>query len=58
METSGITELTTWVLSFGPRARVLEPPELVQQVKQALGGALEQYEEGELDGERGDVEKK
>ena len=43
METSGLTELTTWVLSFGERARVVEPKELVERVRGELLGALGRY---------------
>jgi predicted DNA-binding transcriptional regulator YafY len=32
-----------WVLSFGPTARAVEPPELVSRVRDALSRALRRY---------------
>jgi predicted DNA-binding transcriptional regulator YafY len=37
---------TGWVLGYGAAAKVLEPPELVDRVKEAAMGALGQYEDG------------
>lgn len=34
---------TGWVLSYGSEARALEPPELVERVRQAAQGALRRY---------------
>lgn len=34
-----------WVLSYGGVARVLEPPELIERVRKAAQGALQQYTE-------------
>jgi predicted DNA-binding transcriptional regulator YafY len=39
-----IAPVVSWILEWGPHARVLEPAELVEQVVQELRGALEQYE--------------
>ncbi|MGI5917619.1 MAG: helix-turn-helix transcriptional regulator, partial [Anaerolineae bacterium] len=33
-----------WVLSLGPAARVLEPPEIVERVRMAAKGILQRYE--------------
>ena len=41
--TGGMEELTSWVLSWGQDARVLEPLILVESVKSRLAGALERY---------------
>jgi predicted DNA-binding transcriptional regulator YafY len=40
----GLGWATGWVLSLGPAARVLEPPELIARVREAAEGALRQYE--------------
>jgi predicted DNA-binding transcriptional regulator YafY len=45
MEVGGSDELTSWLLSFGEGARILEPAELQKKVRRALAGALAQYEE-------------
>lgn len=39
----GLEELASWVLSWGPTARVLEPQVLVEAVKVQLSGALSRY---------------
>ncbi len=41
--TGGMEELTSWVLSWGQDARVLEPLILIESVKSRLAGALERY---------------
>ena len=38
-----IAQLTSWVLEWGQRARVVEPPELVERVRAELEGALKGY---------------
>jgi len=38
---SGLEEITRWVLSWGSKARVLGPPELVQRVREELEKAIE-----------------
>lgn len=43
MTTAGLPELTTWVLSFGPRATALRPPALVDAVQSELRAALARY---------------
>jgi predicted DNA-binding transcriptional regulator YafY len=43
MTVGNLTQLTSWVLEWGQRARVVEPPELVQRVKAELEGALKNY---------------
>lgn len=40
-----LKQLTSWVLEWGQTARVIEPPELVAQVKAELEGALARYVE-------------
>jgi predicted DNA-binding transcriptional regulator YafY len=42
--TDSLDWATGWVLSFGPAARVLEPPELIARVREAAEGTLRQYE--------------
>jgi predicted DNA-binding transcriptional regulator YafY len=44
MTVGDLREVTSWLLEWGQRARVLEPPELVEQVKNELRSALAQYE--------------
>lgn len=36
-------ELVSWILSFGPHARVLRPPELARQIAEQLSEAARQY---------------
>lgn len=43
MTVGNLTQLTSWVLEWGQRARAVEPPELVQRVKAELEGALKGY---------------
>jgi predicted DNA-binding transcriptional regulator YafY len=43
MTVGNLTQLTSWVLEWGQRARVIEPPELVQRVRAELEGALKGY---------------
>lgn len=35
--------LTSWILSFGPFVRVLEPPDLAAAIRQSLADSLERY---------------
>ncbi|WP_395749976.1 helix-turn-helix transcriptional regulator [Prosthecobacter sp.] len=37
---SGLEELTRWILSWGSKARVLEPPELKKRVQQEVAGMV------------------
>jgi predicted DNA-binding transcriptional regulator YafY len=43
MTVGNLTQLTSWVLEWGQRARVVEPPELVERVRTELEGALKGY---------------
>ena len=43
MRCGGIDELTAWVLSLGPGAKVLGPQELIDQVSSQLTAAVESY---------------
>ncbi|MFC1642815.1 helix-turn-helix transcriptional regulator [Myxococcota bacterium] len=43
MVVGDLTQLVSWVLEWGPRARVLEPPELVERVKSELEAMLLHY---------------
>jgi predicted DNA-binding transcriptional regulator YafY len=43
MTVGNLTQLVSWVLEWGQRARVIEPPELVQRVRTELEGALKGY---------------
>ncbi len=45
MEVDGLAEVSTWIMSFGPRAKVLGPEGLVKRVREELGGALGRYRE-------------
>jgi len=47
MEVGGLQELRTWVLSFGSKAEVLEPPSLRDDVVRELNAALAHYGEAE-----------
>ncbi len=40
---AGLDEIKSWILSFGPEAVVLNPPELQEQVRRDLLKNLEQY---------------
>jgi len=42
----------SWILEWGPRARVVEPAELVERVRSELEAALAQYPTGKKDGAR------
>jgi predicted DNA-binding transcriptional regulator YafY len=43
MEVAGTGELTTWILSFGGKCEVLEPPRLRDDVATELRRALAPY---------------
>lgn len=43
-EIEGLEDVTAWCLSWGPKLRVLEPPELVQRVAAAHREAATRYE--------------
>lgn len=43
MQAGGLDEIATWVLSWGPQAKVLSPPALVQLVTAELTTATRQY---------------
>lgn len=43
MVVGDITEVTSWVLSYGETAQAIEPPELVETVRKELAGALARY---------------
>jgi predicted DNA-binding transcriptional regulator YafY len=43
LEVGGADELTSWILSFGSGAEVMEPASLREHVGRELAGALEQY---------------
>ncbi len=45
---AGLEEIRQWVLSLGPEARVLEPPELKASVAESLAAALALYDTGDL----------
>lgn len=44
MTVGNLNQVTSWVLEWGARAQVVEPPELVQRVREELLGALAHYE--------------
>lgn len=43
MHAGGLAELTTWVLSWGARAEVLAPPELIREVKNHVTALARTY---------------
>jgi predicted DNA-binding transcriptional regulator YafY len=43
MQVGNLNQLTSWILEWGKRAHVVEPPELVERVCEELQGALEGY---------------
>jgi proteasome accessory factor B len=43
MQAGGMKELASWVLSWGPQAKVLSPPALVKLVTAELTAAARQY---------------
>jgi predicted DNA-binding transcriptional regulator YafY len=43
MTVGDLTTVTSWVLEWGPRARVVEPAELVERVQSELTEALQRY---------------
>jgi predicted DNA-binding transcriptional regulator YafY len=43
MTIGNLTQVVSWVLEWGARAKVLEPPELVEKVRKELTGALALY---------------
>jgi predicted DNA-binding transcriptional regulator YafY len=43
MQCGGLDELTAWVLSFGPGAKVLSPQSLIDQVSSQLTAAAQSY---------------
>jgi predicted DNA-binding transcriptional regulator YafY len=45
MTVGNLNSVTSWILEWGPRARVVEPPELVERVRTELGKALGQYQQ-------------
>jgi predicted DNA-binding transcriptional regulator YafY len=46
MTVGNLTPVVSWVLEWGKRARVVEPPELAERVREELEGALAQYDNG------------
>lgn len=44
MEVGNLTQLTSWVLEWGKRAKVIGPPELVRLVREELAQALAAYD--------------
>ena len=43
IDAGGLDEMASWILSWGPQAKVLEPPELVKLVKRELSKAIRRY---------------
>jgi predicted DNA-binding transcriptional regulator YafY len=43
MTIGNLTQVVSWVLEWGARAKVVEPPELIERVKKELTGALALY---------------
>jgi predicted DNA-binding transcriptional regulator YafY len=43
MTVGNLTQVTSWVLEWGARAKVVEPPELIERVRAELAGALALY---------------
>jgi predicted DNA-binding transcriptional regulator YafY len=49
---SALEELTSWLLSFGPLAEVLEPPDLREQIAEIHREAAEMYKSAQNEGSR------
>lgn len=47
MTIGDLREVTSWLLGWGPMAKVIEPAELVERMREELEGALAKYREGE-----------
>lgn len=45
MQVGNLHQLTSWILEWGKRAKVIEPPELLERVQSELSAALAQYDE-------------
>jgi predicted DNA-binding transcriptional regulator YafY len=43
MTIGNLTQVVSWVLEWGARAKVVEPPELIERVRTELAGALALY---------------
>lgn len=43
-DVAGLMEIESWVLAYGPDARVLEPPDLLEAVSRAASATAAQYE--------------
>ena len=43
LDTGGLDEIASWILSWGPQAKALEPPALVKLVKRELSKAIRRY---------------
>jgi predicted DNA-binding transcriptional regulator YafY len=43
MTIGDLTQVVSWILEWGARAKVLEPPELIERVRNELAGALALY---------------
>jgi len=46
MTIGNLTQVVSWVLEWGARAKVVEPPELIDRVRTELAGALALYPAG------------
>lgn len=44
MSVGDLTEVISWVLGFGQTAKVVDPPELLERIKNELKGALTHYD--------------
>lgn len=45
MQVGNLVQVVSWVLEWGARAKVIEPPELVERVREELEGALAHYKD-------------
>ena len=43
MQTGGLDEMASWILSWGPNAQVLAPPALIESVTNQLTAASKHY---------------
>ncbi|MDF3069253.1 MAG: putative transcriptional regulator [Polyangiaceae bacterium] len=46
MTVGNLTQVTSWILEWGARAKVVEPPELIERIRAELTGALALYPSG------------